>query len=108
MTANKILIAIAIIVLASLIMIPNLTKAYGREVANLSEGKNLLQINATLYVSDLILLNPDITTISYFDEQRQETIGFVKAMGGVGSNFLIIPGREYEIYASGNLTLLVP
>lgn len=71
----------------------------------LYQGKNYLEINQTMYVKDLVILNPNIESVSYFDEFLNKHFGYVNIFGGIGSNFRIEKGRVYEISTSKNTTL---
>ncbi|GEM_PF-1103800 len=83
-----------------------LAKNEGKKT-DLKRGKNLLEINQTMYVRDFVRMNPDIETVSYFDEFLNKSIGYVNVFGGVGKNFLMTPGQVYEVNAKRNTTLLM-
>lgn len=74
----------------------------------LSEGKNdvVLNISEPFYVETLIKLNPDIEVVSYKEENK--TIGYVNVFGGIGKNFIIESGKEYEIIVSKDINLIIP
>jgi hypothetical protein len=74
---------------------------------NLTEGKNYVSFIQPMYVREVMKKNTDLETISYFDEEQNKTIGYVRALGGIGKNFLIVPGQTYEIVAAKNTTLRV-
>jgi hypothetical protein len=71
-------------------------------------GDNNVSFNVTssFYAGDLIKLNPSIEAVSYRESNR--TIGYVNAFGGIGSNFEIENGINYEIFVSENTTLVIP
>jgi hypothetical protein len=62
-------------------------------------GKNLMQfpIEPNLRASQLLALLPESDAVSYFDAARNKTVGYVKAFGGIGKNFLIEANKTYEI-----------
>lgn len=82
----------------------------GNPVANLTYGKNNINLTnqQSFYANQLILLNPDIEVISYYDPYTNRDVYYVNAFGGVGRNFLINSGVNYEVYVKKNLTLEVP
>ena len=83
----------------------------GISIANLTLGKNTFTFenySDVVYASQLIRLNPSIEVISYYDSIRGKDIGYVNAFGGVGSNFMIIQGKPYEIFTNQETSLLVP
>ncbi|MBN1156144.1 hypothetical protein JXA85_00875 [Candidatus Woesearchaeota archaeon] len=61
------------------------------------------------YAKDLIDLYPDIDSVSYYDESKETTIGFISAFGGIGKNFKIKKNQIYEVSVKNNvnLTLIV-
>jgi hypothetical protein len=77
------------------------------EIAELKKGKNLIQINATIFAKDLVYLNKDIEYILYFDETLNKNVVYVNAFNGLGSNYLIIPDRVYEISVKKDIKLRV-
>lgn len=74
---------------------------------SLEKGKNQITINRTMYAKELLILNPEIESISYFDNFLNKSVGYVNVFGGIGSNFLIKPGKVYEISASKNISLII-
>lgn len=62
-------------------------------------GKNLVQfpIEPNLRASQLLALIPESDAVSYFDTERRKTVGYVKAFGGIGKNFIIEANRTYEL-----------
>lgn len=58
--------------------------------------------------SEIISLNPNIETISFYDEETENTIGFVNLNEGIGTNFEILPGVDYEIIVSDNSSIVIP
>ena len=74
----------------------------------LHKGKNYLEINQTIYINELVSLNPDIESVSYFNKFLNKDIGYVNVFGGVGSNFLTKQGQIYEISVNKNMSLIYP
>ena len=71
-------------------------------------GDNNISFNVTspFYAGDLVKLNPSIEVVSYNNGSRD--IGYVNAFGGIGNNFEIGNGINYEIFVSENTTLIIP
>lgn len=72
----------------------------------LQEGKNTITINETfdtIHASELISMYPQIESISI--NEYGKSFGYVNTMGGLGTNIMIEPQKEYEIYSKGNITL---
>lgn len=95
----------ALIVLASMLFAGSVSDS---GIVKLVQGNNVVSFNVSnpFSVQTFVELNPDIQTVSYRD--GNETIGYVNALGGVGKNFTIESGREYEIFSSSNITLNIP
>jgi len=78
----------------------------------LEKGKNTLIFNNTeeFYVKSLFDLNEDIEVVSYNVVNRDvnKSIGYIKAFGGVGKNFIVEPNKEYEVIVSENTTVTLP
>jgi hypothetical protein len=72
---------------------------------NLNEGKNYFYFDRVVFAKDVVNLNPEIQSVSYFDEELNKSVGFVNVFKGIGRNFLIKPGVVYEITANKNMTL---
>lgn len=72
---------------------------------NLNEGKNLVYFESYNTAKGLIMKNPEIETISYYDEFSDKTIGYVNIFGGIGKDFTIYPGKLYEINAKRQISL---
>jgi len=66
----------------------------------LVDGKNTVVFDEYITVEELIGKNNFIESVSYYDPLEEKTIGYVNFFGGLGKNFLIIPGNEYEIFSS--------
>jgi hypothetical protein len=62
-------------------------------------GKNLIQFpfNPNIKASQLLALIKYADAISYFDQSRNKTIGYITAFGGIGKNFIIEANKTYEI-----------
>jgi hypothetical protein len=73
----------------------------------LMQGKNEVALDRGTYASELIRNNPDIDSITYFDEFLNESYGYVNVFGGIGKNFVIKPGEKYEINVKKNTSLIV-
>jgi len=71
----------------------------------LKTGKNYLTFNQSVYAKEIIILNPEIESVSYFDEFLNRSVGYVNAFGGVGSNFLINSKQGYEINVRKDINL---
>ncbi|RMD45310.1 hypothetical protein D6829_02595 [Candidatus Pacearchaeota archaeon] len=74
----------------------------------LKEGKNNFTVNEFFYpqyASDFVAKHPEIQTITLKEFGR--SYGYVNVFGGIGTNFLIEAGKEYEVYVSKpvNITL---
>ncbi|PIN90988.1 hypothetical protein COU60_00005 [Candidatus Pacearchaeota archaeon CG10_big_fil_rev_8_21_14_0_10_34_76] len=95
---------VALLILVSL---ASTISANGNENIILEEGKNFITIDTEILASELLLLNPSIEAISYFDEDLQTTLGYVNIFGGIGKNFYLRPGVEYEIFAGESIILNV-
>jgi len=65
---------------------------------HLSSGKNYLIFNQSILASDLIKKNPQIQVISYFDEVKNKSVGYVNIFGGIGTDFLIDQEKIYQIF----------
>src|SRR3989344_7331194 len=64
----------------------------------LIDGKNYVTFDMPKNVADLVKKNPDIEYASYHDVFLDETIGYVNVFGGLGKNFVLNPGKIYEIH----------
>jgi hypothetical protein len=58
----------------------------------------ILEYFSPIYASELIQSNPEIQSISIND--YGQTFGYLNTLGGIGTNFLIEPNRNYEIYTN--------
>ncbi len=107
MTASKyiVLAFLMVIILASALFA---VSAPDSRTVNLVEGKNTISFNVSnpFSVETFVKLNPAIETVSY--HEGNETVGYVNTFGGVGKNFLIESGKDYEIFSSSNITLNIP
>jgi hypothetical protein len=77
-----------------------------KEGIKLSEGKNIINLSfefSPLYVKDLVLIYPEISTVTY-NESNQEW-GYVNVFGGIGENFVIYPNKTYEITVKQEVNL---
>jgi len=74
----------------------------------LTQGNNNVSFNLTssLHAADLVKLNPSIEVVSY--DKNGKTFGYVNAFGGIGNNFEIENGIEYNVFVSENTTLITP
>jgi hypothetical protein len=75
---------------------------------NLVSGRNIFSFNVSnqFNVSILTQLNPEIQVVSY--QKGNETVGYVNFFNGLGKDFEIENGVDYEIYSSKNATLVLP
>ena len=80
----------------------------GGDGVKVTEGKNIVSFNISspFRVSSLVELNPEIEVVSY--QASEGTEGFVNLFGGIGKDFEIQSGVDYEIYSSQNTTLILP
>ncbi len=71
-------------------------------------GRNVVSLNVSspFSVEALVKLNPKIEVVSY--QNDSETVGYANVFGGIGKNFDIQEGINYEVYSSGNTTLILP
>ncbi len=83
----------------------NHTRVVNASFDYLSEGKNLVVFDDYINVRDLVIKNPDIETVSYFDSFNQESIGYINFLGGIGRDFVIVPGNQYEIFVKDQINL---
>ncbi|MGD9276123.1 MAG: hypothetical protein PVJ67_03035 [Candidatus Pacearchaeota archaeon] len=74
----------------------------------LEKGKNIFLLNSSqnFYVADLVKLNPEIEAVSFYE--NNESKGYVNFLGGVGENFAIKDGVNYEIFMRENATIILP
>jgi hypothetical protein len=71
----------------------------------LSAGKQDIVFNESFYARTFIQQHPDVEYISYYDEFLQRSVTYVNVFGGIGQNFVIIPGRSYEISVRTDTTI---
>ncbi len=77
-----------------------------KDTIKINEGKELVNFSSEfspIYVKDLILLNPNITTVTY--NNGTHDLGYVDVFGGIGENFVVSPNKIYEITSKGEVTL---
>ena len=74
----------------------------------LEKGKNIVLFNSTdsFYVETLVKLNPEIEVVSFFN--GEESIGYVNFFNGIGENFIVYSGNQYEIILKENATIVLP
>ena len=86
----------------------SIISSYGSSGILLEKGKNEVSFNFTepFYVETLVKLNSNIEAISFFEENK--TIGYVNFAGGIGENFVINSGVNYEIFMRENATIIFP
>ena len=72
-----------------------------------SSGKNIFNDSEfePIYVSDFVRLNPEVEAVSY--SIRGVNYGYVNLFGGIGDDFAMIPGNEYEIVVKNNVTVVM-
>ena len=96
---KQILLLIIILSLTSIIAENPLSVEIPMGKSNLT----VLEYFPSTYVSELIDKNPEIQSISI--SEYGQTFGYVNILGGVGTNFLVEPNREYEIYTNQSTTI---
>ena len=106
MISKRVIIAVFFIFILGIIIFDFSTAEYGKEI-KLTKGKNYLFVNQTLYANEFVLMSKDIEYVAYFDEFLNRSVGFVNAFGGIGQNFLIEQGREYEVGVRQNINLML-
>jgi len=74
----------------------------------LEEGKNILRFNSTdaFYVESFLVMNPEVEVVSFFDGKG--TIGYINFLEGIGENFVMQGGIDYEIIMKKNATIIFP
>ncbi|HGJ65588.1 TPA: hypothetical protein ENS27_09385 [bacterium] len=106
------LIAVSIIILGGILLVGSTNALFNLEqktfVYPMEQGKNFVIVNTSVSAKTLVKLNPDIETISYLDEETNESVGFVNAFGGIGKNFLLNKDAVYEISARRAFNMTVP
>jgi hypothetical protein len=99
----------AILILVSfVILVSALIRAQNYYSLNLEKGKNYVKLERSLYVKDLIKLNPEIDYVAYYDEFLNKSVSYVNAFNGVGSNFIIEQEKIYEISVRKEFALTIP
>lgn len=79
---------------------------HSRSGVILLEGKNQVEIDRAVLVKEIVILNPEIEYVSYYDEFLNKQVAYVNVFGGVGDNFLIEPGRIYEFSVRKKIELV--
>jgi hypothetical protein len=74
----------------------------------LEKGKNEINLTKGIFASEIILLNPEVKAISYYDSFTETIIGYVNAFGGIGKDFHLEPGEVYEIAVDEQILLVLP
>ena len=94
-----------LLLLVSIFLISSTSSNSGIQIV---EGKNVVSLNVSspFSVETLVKLNPQIEVVSYQDDNG--TFGYANVFGGIGKDFEIQGGVDYEIYSSGNTTLILP
>jgi len=70
------------------------------------QGENTINLSFDfnpLYVKDLMIIYPEIATVTY-NESNQEW-GYVNVFGGIGENFIISPNKIYTITTNQEVNL---
>jgi len=57
----------------------------------------------SFYANQLIKQNPQIQSISI--TEYGQTFGYLNTLGGIGTNFLIEPNKNYEIHTNESITI---
>ena len=91
-----------------LILILSLTTIIAENPLELEapQGKfnfTILEYFPSIYASELIQTNPEIQSISI--KEYGQTFGYLNTLGGIGTNFLIEPNKNYEIYTNQSITI---
>ena len=59
----------------------------------------------SIYVSELVRQNPEIQSITI--HEYGQTFGYLNTLGGIGTNFLVEPNRNYEIHANETISITI-
>jgi len=91
-----------------LFLVVMVVSSIGISSIDLAKGKNIIKLNVTepFYVETLVKLNPNIEVVSYKDNNK--SLGYVNVYGGIGKNFIMREGIEYEIIVSDDTNLVLP
>lgn len=73
------------------------------EVPKGESNFTILEYFPAIYVSELIRENPQIQSVSI--KEYGQTFGYLNTLGGVGTNFLIEPNKNYEIYTNQSIQI---
>lgn len=95
-------------ILFLLMIVISLTTTLAENPLNIkiNEGRNNFTIEEyfpPVYASQLIADYPGIQSVSV--KEYGQSLGYINLFGGIGTNFLIESGKNYEIYTSKNITL---
>jgi len=94
----------------SAVLIFSFVSVFSKEVSvlKLVGGKNAIEfdLGQPIYAETLVKLNPSIEAISYTENNK--TIGYVNIFGGIGKNFIIEKGKQYEVIVKEDLDLVLP
>lgn len=63
----------------------------------------ILEYFPSIYVSELIKTNPEIQSVSI--QEYGQTFGYLNTLGGIGTNFLIEPNKNYEIHSESAIII---
>ena len=75
---------------------------------NVKKGENNIMVENyfhSLPVSSLISTNPQVQSVTLLEEGQ--TLGYVNVFGGIGTDFLIEPGKTYEVHSSEDLVIFL-
>ena len=99
-------IRFVIVIVFMLLCFALISSDEAREI-DVEKGKNIIMFNMTepFYVKTLFNMNENIESVSF--QINNKSIGYVRAFGGVGENFIIYPDKEYEVIVSKNTTIIV-
>ena len=76
------------------------------EIIKISKGENRLNWSSDRETTakELIIAYPDLEVISYYENNVSH--GFVNTLGGIGEDFRLISGREYEIISKEEVLII--
>jgi hypothetical protein len=72
---------------------------------SLMKGENKVMFDREMMASDIVAMNPNIESITYNNEFLNQSYAFLNVFGGIGKNFIIVPGEEYEVNSKSNISL---
>lgn len=73
------------------------------EIQDGSSNFTVQEYFPSIYASELIKSNPEIKSIS--TTEYGQAFGYLNTLGGIGTNFLVEPSKNYEIYTNQSITI---